>query len=590
MEIKVREANKKEIQLRLGNEAIARGAWEAGVKVTASYPGTPSTEITENIARYGEIKSQWAPNEKVAVEVAFGASVAGARALSCMKHVGVNVAADPIFTVSYTGVNGGFVIVVADDPAMFSSQNEQDSRFYARSAHVPMLEPSDSQECLDMMKLAYEISEKYDTPVFVRLTTRIAHARSLTALGERNEMELRPYVKDVRKYVMMPSNAIGRHVVVEKRMDDIARDCNGFDINRAEMRGDVGVITSGASYQYVREAMPQASVLKLGMVYPLPKELIEEFAGNVKTLYVVEELEPFIEDQIKAWQLEGIMISGKDKTGKQGELSVAKIKRLFCGEEAEILPAGENLPVRPPVLCPGCPHRAVFYAINKLKLRCVADIGCYTLGALAPLSAVDTVICMGASIGMSTGMDKAAGHEFSKKTVAVIGDSTFLHSGVTGLIDMVYNESTGTVLILDNSTTGMTGHQEHAATGKTITGEPAPKVDLLQLVKACGVKDVAVVDPFNLKELEAALKSATANEEPSVIIALRPCVLLSKDRNAPVRVENCRNCGICMRIGCPAISRGESGVEIDDALCVGCGLCTRVCPFGCLKEAEQSYA
>lgn len=572
-----------EKQLMLGNEAVARGAWEAGVKVVASYPGTPSTEITENAAKYPEIKAQWATNEKVAVEVALGASIAGARAMSCMKHVGVNVAADPIFTASYTGVNGGLVIIAADDPAMFSSQNEQDSRFYARSAHIPMLEPADSEECRLFTAMAFDLSEKYDTPVFVRLTTRIAHARSLTATSPRAEIENKPYEKNMRKYVMMPANAIGRHVVVEQRMDRLAQDCNEFDINRVETKGDVGVITSGASYQYVKEAMPEASVLKLGMVHPIPKKLIEDFASKVKTLYVIEELEPFIEDQIKAW---GVPVSGKDRTGKQGELSAAKIAKVFAGVEPDTLAYAQNLPVRPPVLCPGCPHRAVFYIINKLKLRCVADIGCYTLGALAPLSAVDTVVCMGASVGMSTGMDKARGHAFSKGTVAVIGDSTFLHSGITGLVDMVYNESSGTLLILDNSTTGMTGHQEHAATGKSIAGAPAPKLDLLALVKACGVKDVAVVDPFDMPALEKAIKAATANSEPSVIICQRPCVLLERSKAKPVTVENCRNCGLCMRLGCPAIIRGEKGVSIDTSLCVGCGLCISVCPFGCLKEGK----
>lgn len=571
-----------EKQLMLGNEAVARGAWEAGVHVVASYPGTPSTEITENCAKYPEIKAQWATNEKVALEVAIGASFAGARAMACMKHVGVNVAADPLFTVAYSGVNGGLVVVAADDPAMFSSQNEQDSRFYARSAHVPMLEPADSDECRAFLPLAFDISEKYDTPVFVRLTTRIAHARSLTAAQDRQERELRPYVKDMRKYVMMPANAIGRHIAVEKREAALAADCSGFDINRMEMRsGKVGIVTSGASYQYVREALPEASVLKLGMVYPLPRALIERFAAQVETLYVIEELEPFIEDQIKSW---GIPVSGKDKTGLQGELSARKIAAAFGGVEYPDTVKIENAPVRPPVLCPGCPHRAVFYTIAKLKLRCVADIGCYTLGALAPLSAVDTVVCMGASIGMSTGMDKARGFDFSKGTVAVIGDSTFLHSGITGLVDMVYNNSRGTVMILDNSTTGMTGHQEHAATGKDINHTPgAHKLDLAALVSACGVEHVQSVDPFDLPALESAIKAANEHEGPSVIICRRPCALLVKTKPVPVTVDGCRNCGMCMKIGCPAISRGEGGVRIDSSLCTGCGLCKQICRFGCLK-------
>ena len=574
-----------EKKLMLGNEALARGAWEAGLNLVASYPGTPSTEITENLAKYPEIASQWATNEKVAVEVAYGASVAGARAMACMKHVGVNVAADPIFTAAYSGVNGGLVIVTADDPGMHSSQNEQDSRFYARSAHIPMLEPADSDECRSFVDIAFKVSERYDTPVFIRLTTRIAHARSMVELHERNEVPLKDYVKDIKKYVMMPANAIGRHVFVEDRENRLKEDCNNCLINRVEMAGtDVGIITSGASYQYVKEALPEASVLKLGMVYPMPEKMIRDFASKVKTLYVVEELEPFFEDQIKAW---GIPVSGKDKTGLQGELSVLKIAKAFGGvvRETPIAPA-LDAPIRPPVLCPGCPHRAVFYMLNKLKLRVAADIGCYTLGALAPLSAVDSVLCMGASIGMGTGMSRARGAEFTRGTVSVIGDSTFLHSGVTGLIDMVYNRSTGTVIILDNRTTGMTGHQEHAGTGKDIRGNEAHALDFEQLVRACGVEDVQVVDPFDLAALQKAIKAATSSDAPSVIIARRPCALLIKTKTPPVKVEGCKNCGACMKIGCPAIIRGENGVSIDTSLCTGCGLCKQVCPFGCIKGEE----
>lgn len=572
-----------EKQLMLGNEAVARGAWEAGLSVVASYPGTPSTEITENLAKYPQVHAQWATNEKVALEVALGASVAGVRAMACMKHVGVNVAADPLFTAAYTGVNGGLVIVAADDPGMHSSQNEQDSRFYAQAAHIPMLEPADSEECRAFVKQAFELSEAYDTPVFLRLTTRIAHARSLTCLEDRVQTPEKEYEKNPKKYVMMPANAIGRHVSVEARETRLAQDCNTLPVNRVEMADTkIGVITSGTAYQYVKEAMPGVSVLKLGMVYPLPEQLIRSFAKKVETLYVVEELEPFFETQLKAW---GIACQGKEKTGRQGELSVRKVAQAFGFDVPEAFDAPQA-PVRPPVLCPGCPHRAVFYTIAKLKLRCVADIGCYTLGALAPLSAVDTVVCMGASIGMGTGMDKARGHAFSKGTVSVIGDSTFLHSGVTGLIDMVYNQSTGTVLILDNSTTGMTGHQQHAATGKDIVGNPAPQLDLEALVRACGVKDVQTVDPFDLPALEKAIRAANENEAPSVVICRRPCALIIKEKKKPVTVENCRNCGMCMKIGCPAMIRTEKGVVIDESLCTGCGLCTQVCKFGCLKEGK----
>lgn len=480
-------------KLMLGNAAIARGAYEAGVRVVSAYPGTPSTEVSECIAGYDEVYAEWAPNEKVAFEVAVGASIAGARSMVCMKHVGVNVAADPMFTAAYTGVNGGLVILAADDPGMHSSQNEQDTRFYARSAHIPMLEPADSAEAKEFTKLAFELSENYDTPVFVRTTTRLAHSQSFVEEGERVEVPLRPYVKDVAKYTMMPSSAIGRHVVVEARENRLARDVNDFEINREEMRdAALGIVCSGVVYQYVREAVPEASVLKLGMVYPLAIEKVRDFAKKVKRLVVVEELEPFFENQLKA---NGIACEGKSLFSRQGELSVAVIreKLLGIGTETE----KQDLPVRPPVMCAGCPHRGVFYVLSKLKLTVSADIGCYTLGAQPPLCAVDTVVCMGASVGIAHGFEKARGREQSKKTVAVIGDSTFIHSGITGLIGAVYNKSNITLIILDNSTTGMTGHQQHPATGFTLKQEPAKILDIVALCKTVGCDSVRVVDSYD---------------------------------------------------------------------------------------------
>ncbi len=570
-------------QLLLGNEAIARGAYEAGVRVSSAYPGTPSTEINENIANYKEIYSEWAPNEKVAVEVALGAAVSGARSMACMKHVGLNVAADPFFTATYTGVNAGMVVVVADDPGMHSSQNEQDTRLLARASHAPCLDPSSSQECKDFMKLAFEISEEYDTPVIVRLTTRIAHARTLVELGEREVPELREYKKDIRKYVSMPANMIGRHKAVEAREIRLAEDANTLSVNRIEWASrKVGVITSGAAYNYVKEAMPDASVLKLGLAYPLPRKLIEEFAAGVETLYVIEDMEPFYEDTVKSW---GIACSGKDKTGVQGELFMKKIDEKF-NNAPEAGPANTpGVPNRPPVLCPGCPHRGLYYILGKLKLTVCSDIGCYTLGALPPLSGVDTCVCMGASIGMAHGMEKARGHEQAKKTVAVLGDSTFCHSGMTGLLNMAYNRAVGTVIIADNSITGMTGHQNNPANGLDIHGEPTTQLDIVKLCEAMGVASVRVVDPFDLKELEAVLREETAREALSVIITRRPCALIVKQNN-PVYAcdpDKCRNCGMCMRIGCPAIIKTATGVRIDPTQCVGCGLCGQLCHFGALR-------
>jgi indolepyruvate ferredoxin oxidoreductase alpha subunit len=568
-------------QMMLGNAAIARGAYEAGVKVSAAYPGTPSTEISENIAAYKDvIYSEWSPNEKVATEVAIGASISGVRALVSMKHVGVNVAADPLYTISYCGVNGGLVLVAADDPGIYSSQNEQDSRMVARAAMVPVLEPSDSQEAKDFTKLAFAFSEKYDTPVMVRTTTRLAHSQGLVSLGEREEAADKPYVKDIRKTVMMPMNAIKRHLAVEKRLHMMAEDANTMEINRIEYRDkNIGVITGGIPYQYVREALPEASVLKLGLVHPLPRKLIEEFAASVKTLYVVEELEPVMEEQIKSW---GISVIGKEIFTVQGEYSANLLREKVLGTKPEYSPAAE-VPARPPILCPGCPHRSVFSVLKKLKLHAAGDIGCYTLGAVAPLSVVDTTICMGASISSLHGMEKARGREFIKDWVAVIGDSTFLHTGVNSLMNMVYNQGTGTVIILDNSTTGMTGHQDHAATGKTLMGDIVPAIDLHKLCGAMGIAHVYEVDAFDTQGLEKLLKEETAREEVSVIIAKSPCALLKttvprgKCRVIP---EVCKKCGQCLVPGCPAMTKDSEGrAVIDEVMCNGCGLCVQRCPF-----------
>jgi indolepyruvate ferredoxin oxidoreductase alpha subunit len=571
-------------KLMSGNEAFARGAYEAGVTVAAAYPGTPSTEITENIANYEGVYAEWSPNEKVALEVAVGASIGGARALCCMKHVGLNVAADPLFTASYTGVNGGLVVIVADDPGMHSSQNEQDSRFYARSAQLPMLEPSDSAEAREMVMFAFDLSEKFDTPVLVRSTTRLSHSLGPVETGERQHIPLKEYKKDIAKYVMMPGMAKKRHLVVERRQKDIQTLADMLPVNRIEYRNQkIGVIASGVVYQYVREALPEASTLKLGMVYPLPEKLIREFAANVEKLYVVEELEPFFETQIKAM---GITVTGKEIFTVQGEYGVNMVKGRIGGKETEMNDPGP-MPQRPPVMCPGCPHRAVFYTIKKLGLTATGDIGCYTLGALPPLAGIDTCVCMGASIGAAMGMEKARGKEFARKLVAVIGDSTFFHSGITGLVDMVYNGATSTVVILDNSTTGMTGHQQHPGTGKNIKGDIACAVDIPALVRAVGVKNLRIVDPFDLKAIEQALKEETAREELSVIIARRPCALLHKKRGSEVCVitDKCRKCGMCMKLGCPAIVKTESGMSIDASLCTACGLCAGVCAFGAIVPA-----
>ena len=573
--------------LLLGNEAIARGAWEAGVRVVSSYPGTPSTEITEAISHYPEIYSEWAVNEKVSLEVAAGASAAGARAMSCMKHVGLNVAADPLFTLSYTGVSGGLVVVVADDPGMNSSQNEQDSRWYARAALLPMLEPADSEECRAFVKEAFQLSERFDAPFLVRTTTAIAHARSMVSLESRAEVPLPPYKKDVAKNVMMPAMARGRHLVVEARSRALADWADETPLNRVEMRSEkIGVVCSGVVYQYVREALPEASVLKLGVVNPLPKKLIEDFAAKVEKLYVIESLEPIFEEQIAAW---GVPIAGgKVLTGVQGDLSVRRIQAALGLDVPEARPE-EKLPGRPPVMCSGCPHRGPFYVLSKLKARVTGDIGCYTLGALAPLSSIDTVLCMGASIGMAQGFARAEGDAFAGKTVAVIGDSTFLHSGVNSLINAAYNRANAAVLILDNRTTGMTGHQPNPATGFDIHNNPTTEIDLPALCRACGVTEVASVDAFDLPSLEKALKDAMAYPGPAVVIARRACALLDKKRAyVPYRVnrEACTGCMACMRLGCPAIEKDGKKSRINAEMCVGCGLCAGVCRFSAIGREE----
>lgn len=571
----------------LGNEAIARGAYEAGVKVSAAYPGTPSTEISENIALYDEIYAEWSPNEKVATEVAIGASISGVRAMASMKHVGVNVASDPLYTISYGGVNGGLVLVAADDPGLYSSQNEQDTRCVARAAMVPVLEPSDSQEAKDFVKFAYEISEKYDTPVILRTTTRLAHSQGTVTLEDRIEVPDKPYQRDPSKFVMMPGNAIGRHVYVEQRMKAMAEDSSDFAINQAEYRDtSIGFITSGIPYQYVKEACPNASVLKLGMVHPLPRKLIEEFASKVDTLYIFEELEPVIEEQVKSW---GINAIGKEIFTVQGEYSANMIREKILQEEiSDKTPA--QVPARPPILCPGCPHRSVYSVLNKLGIHAAGDIGCYTLGAVPPLNVIDTTICMGASISTLHGMEKAKGKDYIKNWVAVIGDSTFMHTGVNSLMNMVYNQATGTVMILDNSTTGMTGHQDHAATGKTLKGETVPAINIYHLCKAMGIEHVTEVDAFDTEQLEKVVREEVARDAVSVIITKAPCVLLKGNvfpyKCRPVD-DACKKCGMCLKPGCPALTRKADGsITIDDTMCNGCGLCEQLCKFGAIERME----
>ncbi len=570
----------------LGNEAFARGAYEAGVKVSSAYPGTPSTEISENLAKYEDIYVEWAPNEKVAYEVALGSSFSGVRSLASMKHVGVNVAADPMFASSYTGVNGGLVLIVADDPGLYSSQNEQDTRALARAAKLPVLEPSDSNEAKEYVKFAYDLSESYDTPVIVRSTTRLSHSQGIVELNDRLEKEDKVYEKNVPKYVMTPANAKKRHLLVEERENKLIEDACDFPINHVEYNDlSIGIITSGIPYQYVKEVLPEASVLKLGMVNPLPRKLIEEFAKKVDKLYIVEELDPIIEEQVKSWGIEAV---GKEIFTVQGEYSANLLRKAIKGEKLEIEKAND-VPGRPPVLCPGCPHRSTFYVLNKLKMHASGDIGCYTLGAAPPLNVIDTTVGMGASISGLHGMEKAKGKEYTKNWVAVIGDSTFMHTGINSLMNMVYNKSTATVLILDNSTTAMTGAQDNPATGKTLQGDISYSIDFSAICKALGIEDVKVVDAFDIKELENVVKAARNSEQLSVIISKAPCALLDKKITKQYKVDRdaCKKCGACLKPGCPAITKLEDGtVTINDTLCNGCGLCANLCRFGAMELVE----
>ena len=582
-------------KLLIGNEAVAWGLYHGGLRVISSYPGTPSTEITEFLSKHDDIHTEWAPNEKVACEAAFGASLAGARSACAMKHVGLNVAADPLFTLSYTGVTGGLVICVADDPAMHSSQNEQDSRHYAAAAKVPMLEPSDSAEAYAFAKSDFTLSEEYDTPVILRMCTRIAHSQCLVEIGNREEVPLKEYVKQPAKYIMMPGYAKVRHPLVEQRTERLRALAENCEYNRVENRGSkIGIITSGCSYLYVKEVFGDSvSILKIGMPNPLPEKMIRDFASSVEKLYVIEELDPVIENHVRAL---GIDCTGKSLFSAVGEFSQQTIREAFrkegvsFGEQPEMQGKAPQVPGRPPMMCSGCPHRGMFYTLAKNHITVLGDIGCYTLGAVAPLNALDSTLCMGASVSGIHGFNLARDGETEKKTVAVIGDSTFMHSGMTGLVNIAYNATNSTVIILDNSITGMTGHQQNPTTGYNIKGDPAAKVDLEALCRALGIRRVRVVDPYNLKECEQAVKEELAAEEPSVIISRRPCVLLKYVKpKAPLRVDSakCRACRRCMGLGCPAISMKEGKARIDQTLCVGCGVCEQLCPFEAIGEEER---
>ncbi|WP_346848609.1 MULTISPECIES: indolepyruvate ferredoxin oxidoreductase subunit alpha [unclassified Clostridium] len=581
-----------------GNEAIARGAYEAGCHVASAYPGTPSTEILENFALYEGVYAEWAPNEKVGFEVASGASIGGARVLTTMKHVGLNVAADPLFTMAYEGVNGGFVVVTADDPGMHSSQNEQDNRFYAPHAKVAMVEPSNSQECIDYMKEAYEISEKFDTLVLFRVTTRISHSKTVVEVGDKQAVEVKPYEKNIKKYIMTPGHSKIKHYEVEERLEKLRQYSNTTKLNRMEMGNTkIGIITSGISYEYCREVFgDNASYLKIGFSYPLPDEMIKEFASKVEKLYVVEENDPYLENSVKAL---GISCIGKEVIPICEELNPAIIRRGILGEENKITyTADTNPPSRPPVLCPGCPHRGIFYAVSKYKdVIASGDIGCYTLGMNAPLSVTDTVICMGASISAGVGMERASivANREDKKVFAFIGDSTFFHSGVTGLIESVYNNTPIVTVILDNRITGMTGHQENPGTGRTLQNREAPMVDIEALVLACGIKkeNIKVVDPYKIEETSKAVKEAHDSTEPFVIITKQPCALikdvLKKRANlkCKVDVEKCKKCKMCLKTGCPALKFQNGVVEIDESMCNGCEICKQVCPFDAIEKVGE---
>lgn len=569
-------------KLLIGNQAVAAGLHDGGLGVISSYPGTPSTEITEFLSKYDDLHSEWAPNEKVACEVAFGASLAGARSACAMKHVGLNVAADPLFTLSYTGVNGGMVICVADDPAMHSSQNEQDSRHYAVASKVPMLEPADSQEAYTFARTAFELSEKYDTPVILRMCTRIAHSQSVVETAEPVPAVLKDYEKNPAKYIMMPGNAIKRHPVVENRTEQLRELAENCIYNTVEYGTDneIGIVTSGCSYQYVKEVFGDSvSIFKIGMPNPLPVNTIKDFAAKVKKLYVIEELDPVIENHIKSL---GIDVIGKEKFSILGEFSQKTIADAFGISEKEFVTANSPVPARPPMMCAGCPHRGTFYTLAKNKITVLGDIGCYTLGAVPPLSALDSTLCMGASVSGLHGFNLARGSETEQKSVAVIGDSTFMHSGMTGLVNIAYNSTNSTVIILDNSITGMTGHQQNPTTGYNIKGEVAAKVNLEALCHSLGINRVRVIDPYNLKECETAIREELAVSEPSVIISRRPCVLLKSVKPKPsleVKVDKCKSCKRCMGLGCTAISLKDGKAKIDNTLCVGCGVCKQLCAF-----------
>jgi indolepyruvate ferredoxin oxidoreductase alpha subunit len=574
-----------------GNEAVARGAWEAGCKVATAYPGTPSTEILENITAYPEINAEWSVNEKVALEVAMGACLAGARVLAAMKHVGLNVAADPMFTSAYTGVNGGLVIVSADDPGLWSSQNEQDNRHYGRHAKLPILEPSDSQEAKRFTKIAFDISERFDTPVILRLTTRICHSSCIVDLTNRKEHPVKGYTKDIRKYLVLPAHARVRHFTVEKRMQQLAAYSETFRYNQIEWNGkSIGIIASGIAYQHAKEAFPTASFLKLSFSHPIPARLITRFARRVKKLLVIEEGDPVLETEIKAL---GIKVIGKEKLPLCGELTPAIVKNSF--RKKTRIRESKKLPARPPVLCPGCPHRGVFFLLNKLKVTVTGDIGCYTLGALPPLNAMDTCICMGAGVTGAHGMEKALGKKFTSKLVAVLGDSTFFHSGITGLVNAVYNRGNLNLLILDNYTTAMTGHQPHPGTGKLAQGRNGKRIPPEDVARGCGVEFVRIVNPNNLQDVEMNLKEALQYDGVAVLVFRRPCALISKPQ-PPYHIDAaaCKGCRLCMRIGCPALrldfpaDRDKSLAVIDDALCVGCGLCAQVCTCQAIVPPARS--
>lgn len=571
-------------ELMLGNKAVARGLYEAGCKLISSYPGTPSTEITEEAAAYKEVYCEWAPNEKVALEVAHGATLGGVRAACAMKHVGLNVAADPLFTISYQGLNAGLVVCVADDPGMHSSQNEQDSRHYAIAAKLPMLEPSDSEESRVFAKKAFEMSEKFNTPVLLKMVTRVAHSQSIVDTEERVEPAQVPYVKDPAK-VMMTLNSRNAHVRVEQRTKDLIEYAENCEFNRVEMGNDtsVGIITDSTSYQYAREVLGEdACILKLGLINPLPEKLIKDFAAKVDKVVVLEELDPIIENHCK--QL-GIKVSGKDTFPMCGEFSQNLVRECLGMEVPKHMSIDENVPARPPVMCAGCPHRGIFYILKKKKCMVYGDIGCYTLGAVAPLNAMDLNVCMGASCSGLHGFNKAMGEAGESNSVGVIGDSTFIHSGMTGITDISYNMSNSTVIILDNSITGMTGHQQNPTTGKNLRGEPAGKVDLEALCKALGFNRVRVVDPYDLKAVEVAVTEELAAKEPSIIISRRPCVMIKGTVHKPpisVDESKCVGCKQCMSIGCPAIAVKDKKAHIDPTLCIGCNVCSQMCKFGAI--------